>query len=101
MAVLPLFKGFTESVLQMLQSQWSAPLNKLLATTIVQGLQINGIELTASTPKSIPHTLCRTMQGYFISSQSANAVIWMTGSFNASTLTLESSANVTVSLWVY
>ena len=87
--------------LPMMQTQWAAQLNPLLANILTQGAPIGPVVLVANKPQSINHKLDRLMQGYLIASQNANAVIWFTQPFNSKTLTLESSANVTVNLWCY
>lgn len=97
---LPLFKD-NNTTLQLMQQKWKFLIDPLIANTITQGLQLTNIILVATTPLQINHNLGRVQQGYFITSQNANAVIWMTSTFNAQTFTLESSADVTLNVWVY
>jgi hypothetical protein len=82
-------------------TKWASILNPLIANILTQGMFIPGITLTASTPLTINHKLGAMMNGYIICGQNANAVIWFTKPFNNLTLTLESSANVTISIWVF
>lgn len=87
--------------LMLLQTDWIKKLNPVLALPIVQGTQLTGISLVANTPKVINTLLGKKQQGYIVTDQNANASIWRTQPFNDITLTLESSANVTIDLWVY
>lgn len=83
------------------QTQWASQLNPVLTNPFVAGLQLTGIELVASTPLAINHLLSRQMQGWTIVDQDAFASIMRTKPFNDKTITLESNADVTISLWVY
>ena len=83
------------------QTKWSATLNPILAIPFLSGNSIANITLTASTPLAINHLLQRLPQGWFITDNTADAVIWRTKPFNSATLTLESSANTTISIWVF
>jgi hypothetical protein len=87
--------------LPLLQTQWAALLNPVLANPILQGLQLTGIKLLANTPFVINHLLSRNQIGYFITDITSNANVWRTAPLNNKTLTLEASANTTLALWVY
>lgn len=86
---------------ELAQTKWPAALNPILALAMLQGNQLNNIALTASTPLVINHFLGKMMQGWFITDITANTAIWRTAPFNSLNITLESSVNVTISLWVY
>lgn len=86
---------------ELAQTKWASSLNPILALPILSGNQIDNITLTASTPKVINHLLQRMPQGWFVVDNTANAVIWRTAAFNDLTITLESSANTVISIWVY
>ena len=100
MATLPIQQTKNQD-LQLLQNRWMPLINPVLKNTIVQGLQLKDIVLTASTPIVINHMLGRTQQGWFVTDINSNAQVWRTQPFNASTLTLEASADTTVNIWVY
>ena len=76
-------------------------LNPVLSNAIIQGELISNISLTANTPKTINHGLNRMMQGWFVIDNTASSNIWRTSSLNTKTITLESSATTTISLWVF
>jgi hypothetical protein len=82
-------------------TKWAATINPVLAIPFLDGLQIDDIILAATTPKAINHLLQRKLQGWFLMDNQANAVIWRTAAFNDLTLTLESNANTTISIWVF
>ena len=86
---------------ELAQTKWSATLNPVLAIPFLSGIHITNVLLTASTPKVINHLLQRNPQGWFLTDNNANAVIWRTQSFNDLTITLESSANTTISFWIF
>lgn len=80
---------------------WASKLNPVLANILIQGLQLSGIILVANTPQTINHLLGKMQTGWIVTDQNAAANIFRTQAFNATTLTLESNANVTINLWVY
>ena len=86
--------------------RWAAILNPIIVN--VDGLMampiLGGVQLTetlvASTPKALAHTLGYVPTGWFLVDNNANCTVWRTAWTNQ-TITLESSANTTISLWVY
>ena len=83
------------------QTKWSSILNPIVSLPIISGNQIDDVVMTANTPKVINHLLQRKPQGWFLTDNQANAVIWRTMAFNDLTITLEASANTTISFWVF
>jgi hypothetical protein len=81
------------------QTKWAATLNPLLATPLLSGSLVSAT-LLASKPQAINHLLSRQPQGWFLVDNTANAVIWRTAWGNT-TLTLEATANTTISIWVF
>jgi hypothetical protein len=81
--------------------KWAAALNPFLGLPILNGNMVTSIAMTASKPLAINHLLGRTPQGWFLMDNAANAVVWRTQPFNSNTITLESSANTTISIWVF
>lgn len=86
---------------ELAQTKWSSELNPLLALPILKGNQISDLNLTAAVPRVINHLLSRMPQGWFLVDNTAQAVIWRSAPFTLTTLTLTSSANTTISIWVY
>lgn len=82
-------------------NKWATTINKVLAEPILSGLQIDDIVLTSGVTKQINHLLQRLPQGWFIVDQNAAASIFRAAPYNIYTLALQSSANVTISIWVY
>lgn len=81
--------------------KWAASLNPVLAIPILNGNQINNVNLVANTPLAINHLLQRKQQGWILTDNTADAVVWRTAEFNQYTLTLESDADTTISIWVF
>lgn len=86
---------------ELAQTRWAATLNPVLANPVLNGGIIQDIVLIATTPQAINHLLGRMQQGWFLVDNMANAAIWRTKAFNQYTLTLEASANTTISIWVF
>jgi hypothetical protein len=82
------------------QTQWPAQINPVLASPLVAGSLLTGIQLNAGTTV-INHLLGRQMQGWLISDINGSAEIYRSAPLNSLTLTLTSSAEVEVSLWVF
>ncbi len=86
---------------ELAQPRWASEINAVLKLPILAGIQIDSIPLVASTPKVINHLLQRLPQGWFLVDLNANATVWRSAAWTNTTLTLESSANVTISIYVY
>lgn len=87
--------------LNLMQTSWAQQINPLIDNPIIKGVAITNISLIASTPLTIPTTLSRVQQGWFIIDNTASCNIWRTQPFNSQNLTLESSANTTISIWMF
>lgn len=65
---------------------------------------LHGQEVTAdvgTTATEIRHNLGRPWQGYLVLRQNANAILWAPASPSNISLTLQSSAAVSVKLWIF
>lgn len=82
-------------------TKWASIINPVLAMPFLNGNQLDTIMLVANTPKAINHLLQRMQQGWIITDNTANCAVWRTKPLNDLTLTLESNANTTISLWVF
>lgn len=80
-------------------TKWSGTLNPVLANLLLQGAVLNNITLVSGVPKTINHQLGRNQIGFFVTDQNAAASIFRTQPFNSKTITLQSTANVTINLW--
>ena len=91
-----------DQTLMLMQKQWSSQLNPVLANALLTGTQLsNSITLVANTPLTFNTYLGRQMVGWIITDNTANCTVWRTQPLNSQTLTLESSADTTISLWIY
>lgn len=86
---------------ELAQTKWSGTLNPIISLPIIQGNMITGISLVANTPQVINHLLQRMQIGWFLTDNTANTAVWRAAAFNTLTITLESSANTTISIWVF
>lgn len=91
----------TKLIWPLAQTKWAAILNPIISLPILNGNQISSISLVANVPKVINHLLQRMPQGWILTDNTANTVVWRTASFNDLTITLEASANTTISFWVF
>lgn len=87
--------------------RWAALLNPLFgqvtslqSVPLISGYQINSVALVANTPKTIPHSLGVIPEGWVVVDQNASASIWRQA-WTSNSVTLEASANVTISFWIY
>lgn len=79
-------------------------LEPLQLIPLIQGELLTDITITSGTPLEVSHQLGRRIQGWAVVRQNAQADIWDTpGSASAekTRITLNASATVTVSLWVF
>jgi hypothetical protein len=81
--------------------KWASQLNPILANPILNGQQIDGIILVSGTPLVVYHSLGQIPQGWFLVDNIAACEVYRTQAFNSKTITLEASANTTVSIWIY
>lgn len=73
----------------------------LVDNPLLDGLLLGEIEI-ATTPTLVEHKLRRAPLGWIIVSKNANADVWQTTqTLQAAHLTLQASAPVTVTLWVF
>jgi hypothetical protein len=88
--------------LNTMQTQWAAQLNPLISSPTNSIRVLHNVQLTSGN-NVINHLLGQTMQGWFITDIQGVASIYRpsTAPFNALTLTLNSSAAVTVSIGVF
>jgi hypothetical protein len=86
---------------ELMLTQWAYKINPYISNPIVLGRAINSIFLSANTPTTIPIGLNRMQQGWFLIDNNADCRVWRTEALNAQTLTLESNADTTISIWVF
>lgn len=86
---------------ELAQTKWAATINPILAIPMLNGNQISTVTLLTGVPKAINHLLGRMPQGWMLTDNTANAVVWRTQEFNQFSVVLESSADTTVSFWIF
>lgn len=84
-----------------LLTKWASALNPLLALPILQGNLISNVALIANKPQPINHLLAKMPQGWFLLDNIADTVVWRTQPYSLSSITLEASANTTISFWIF
>ncbi len=98
---LALFKSQDQSM-TLMQNSWKSAIDPVLANILMGGVLQKGIKLTTGV-NSVNTKLGRNLQGYLVTAMYDNfAQIYTTTSLNPSlTLTLNSSADVTVDLYCF
>lgn len=86
--------------MSLLQTNWAAIINPLIKNPISKGIFLPGVALVSGT-NVINHLLGRKQQGWIVSDIDAVASIYRSEPLNNLTLTLNSSANCTVTLYVF
>lgn len=84
---------------ELANSLWARALNPIVANAILSGNPVTAVLINGTN--TINHGLGRVTQGFFITDINGAATIYRSQPMNASTLTLTSSAAVTVDLWIY
>lgn len=89
--------------LDQMQTKWKSQIDPVLSNPILSGQQLSGILLQNGTT-IVNHGLQRNLQGWFLVGINGASTIYDNQASNQTpnlTLSLTSSAPVTVNLWVY
>lgn len=88
--------------LKLLQDSLDAALRPIIDKLILDGRLIEDIELTTGQANLIDHRLGRSIRGYVVVKRDADARVWDSVPDRPATqIDLRSSANVTISIWVF
>jgi len=105
MSIQPYKKVRTDdNIVRQIQDAVEIPLKDISSRSILDGQVLSNIELVTGADNIIDHKLQRKLVGWIVVRQSANANIWDIQDLNTrpqTSLVLQTSANVTVSLWVF
>ena len=98
-------KGFKtissdDPVLQRVQDNISTVVSQIVDKAVLDGVLLKDVYLTTGSVHVISHKLGREPLGYICVKKNANSTIWESA-ITSRTLSLNCSANVTVSLWVF
>lgn len=96
---LPLFQT-PDQTLSLLQTRWKSVLDPVISEPFNSGQILASIALNNGVTV-INHKLGRVQQGWIITDIQGSASIYREAAFNALTLTLSSSAAVTVNIFVF
>lgn len=103
--MLPVFKKIRveDRDLQMVQDSAATVFNIINNKQILDGVLIEGVVLlNASNPTSVSHGLGKEPRGWIVVKKDANADVYSSASTTPkSTLNLNATADVTISLWVF
>lgn len=95
MALLPLRLPFS-----LFQDRWATIINPVVNFAPNQGLLLKNVPIVTGV-NVINHKLQRNQQGWSIIDQDATASIYRSQPLNDLTLTLMSTANCNIALWVF
>jgi hypothetical protein len=96
--------SFDDHKLELLQSFLGQFCSQLQQIRFLDGRLISSVSLASATATPVSHGLGRDIVGYFLLSKSANANVWdnlTTATDKLKFLNLSTSADCTVSLWVF
>lgn len=99
---LPLYQNAEENF-HLMQTGWAQQLDPVISLPINSGITLKKILLTSGM-NQVSHLLARKLQGWFIVRQRSSASVYDLQDANqtpALTLSLMSSANVSVDLFVF
>lgn len=89
-----------DPVVKQLQENIEQAINPVLTKEIINGILIKDIVLTTGSVDKVNHKLGRNPIGYIVVKRNANSVIWESA-MDSRTISLNCSANVTVTLWIF
>lgn len=92
---------FTDSNLSLFQQALNDQFGQIAKIPFINGLLIQGVALSSAGATSVNTGLGRSAQGYFVTSNSANSVIWNADFSGTTSVSLSCSANTTVDIWVF
>lgn len=102
--MIPVFRAIRTTVrdIQKLQDTLSRVFNGIQSKAILDGRLINDVSLVSSGATEVSHGLGKPIRGWVLVEKDANANVYSSASSTPnSTLVLNTSADVTVSLWVF
>lgn len=85
---------------ELANSKWAQSINPILAIPMLSGKEIQGVKLVTGV-NVFSHKLGRQPQGWYHTDLTAAATIFRSAPFDKDTLTLTSSANCEVSIWIF
>ncbi len=97
--MLPIYKDPNQN-LMLMQTNWASQLNPVLNNALTAPTILKNVVLKSGT-NVINHLLSRMQQGWFLTDIQGAATVYRSAPFNSSTLTLTSSAAVTVNIGVF
>lgn len=86
--------------LALIQTKWKAAIDPVLANPLNSVAILNSVRLLTGT-NVLNHFLGQLQQGWFLTDIQGAATIYRDAPFNSSTLSLNASADVTVSIGVF
>ena len=86
--------------LQTVQDNLAGVLDLIAKVQIVDGVRLEDVALVSGSDQLVAHKLGRAPLGWFTVKRNADCRLWETA-LDANHLTLRTSANVTVTLWVF
>lgn len=97
--MLPIFKS-DDINLMLMQTKWKSELDPILSNPMTDMFILKNVSLAVGS-NVINHKLGRTQQGWFLTDINGTGTVYRSAGFNDLTLTLTSSAAVTVSIGVF
>ena len=92
---------FDDSNLTLFQAAINDQFSQVAQVPFINGVKLSSVSLITGQANTINTSLGRKASGYMVISKSANADVWNDAISSSNQITLYSSANVTVDLWVF
>lgn len=90
-----------DEIFNRFQDEVAAKVNDVLSSPLLNGKFLKAEVLKAASPVVVTHGLGRLPQGWIIIDRTAAATPWRSAPSTKQTITLSTSADVTVALWVF
>ncbi len=91
----------TKLTWELAQTKWAGELNPVLANPLLAGRLVTNIALVSGTPLSVNHLLGRMPNGWLLTSNTANSVVWTSEPFNSKSFIFQCSADTIIAIWAF
>ncbi len=89
-----------DPVVRQIQDNVQQVISPIVDKAILDGVYLKDVELTTGSIDIVGHKLGRQPLGYIVVKRNANSTIWDSAT-DKRTLSLNCSANVTISIWIF
>lgn len=90
----------SDTLINRIQNLVATAITPVLSILFLDGQQLTSVTLTAATPTVVSHRLGHPVNNWWVTKLNANAAVWESAASTNTTITLSTSADVVVNIWV-